>query len=162
MANRSTKKSLERFKYEVADELGVPLSNGYNGDLTAKQNGSVGGYMVKKMIEAQERQMAGKGENIQKKKAGLCHGDLLFLLPESTNSFLKAVLPETASFSFAECDVRVLSVPGLPQELFLLLPKPPAAPPHPGKYPPAQIPDLHSAGYRKNLPVRVISNPHSQ
>ena len=59
MANRSTK------KYEVADELGVPLSNGYNGDLTAKQNGSVGGYMVKKMIEAQERQMAGKGENIQ-------------------------------------------------------------------------------------------------
>ena len=65
MANRSTKKSLERFKYEVADELGVPLSNGYNVDLTAKQNGSVGGYMVKKMIEAQERQMAGKGENIQ-------------------------------------------------------------------------------------------------
>lgn len=65
MANRSTKKSLERFKYEVADELGVPLSNGYNGDLTAKQNGSVGGYMVKKMIEAQERQMSGKGENIQ-------------------------------------------------------------------------------------------------
>ena len=65
MADRSTKKSLERFKYEVADELGVPLSNGYNGDLTAKQNGSVGGYMVKKMIEAQERQMAGKEENIQ-------------------------------------------------------------------------------------------------
>ncbi len=65
MADRSTKKSLERFKYEVADELGVPLNNGYNGDLTAKQNGSVGGYMVKKMIEAQERQMAGKGENIQ-------------------------------------------------------------------------------------------------
>lgn len=65
MADRSTKKSLERFKYEVADELGVPLSNGYNGDLTAKQNGSVGGYMVRKMIEAQERQMAGKGENIQ-------------------------------------------------------------------------------------------------
>ena len=65
MADRSTKKSLERFKYEVADELGVPLSNGYNGDLTAKQNGSVGGYMDKKMIEAQERQMAGKGENIQ-------------------------------------------------------------------------------------------------
>ena len=60
MANRSTKKSLERFKYEVADELGVPLSDGYNGNLTAKQNGSVGGYMVKKMIEAQERQMAGR------------------------------------------------------------------------------------------------------
>ena len=62
MSNRSTKKSLERFKYEVADELGGPLSNGYNGDLTAKQNGSVGGYMVKKMIEAQEKQMA-EGQN---------------------------------------------------------------------------------------------------
>ena len=34
MSNKSTKKSLERFKYEVADELGVPLKNGYNGDLT--------------------------------------------------------------------------------------------------------------------------------
>ena len=50
---------------EVASELGVPLTDGYNGNLTSKQNGSVGGYMVKKMIEAQERQMAGKGENIQ-------------------------------------------------------------------------------------------------
>jgi len=57
MANRTKKKSLERFKYEVADELGVPLREGSGGDLTARQNGSVGGYMVKKMIEAQERQM---------------------------------------------------------------------------------------------------------
>ncbi|MCI5872351.1 MAG: alpha/beta-type small acid-soluble spore protein [Clostridiales bacterium] len=54
------KSALDRFKYEVASELGVPLTDGYNGDLTSKQNGSVGGYMVKKMIEAQERQMAGK------------------------------------------------------------------------------------------------------
>lgn len=66
MANRSTKKSLERFKYEVADELGVPLSNGYNGNLTAKQNGSVGGYMVKKMIEAQERQMTKKKRSVSR------------------------------------------------------------------------------------------------
>jgi hypothetical protein len=44
----------------VASELGVPLKEGYNGDLTSKQNGSVGGYMVKKMIEAQEKQMSGK------------------------------------------------------------------------------------------------------
>ena len=42
MSNRSTKKSLERFKYEVADELGVPLKNGYNGDLTSRQAGSIG------------------------------------------------------------------------------------------------------------------------
>lgn len=55
------KSALDRFKYEVANELGVPLTDGYNGNLTSKQNGSVGGYMVKKMIEAQERQMAGSG-----------------------------------------------------------------------------------------------------
>ena len=68
MANRSSNKAavpeakgaLDKFKYEVASELGVPLSDGYNGDLTSRQNGSVGGYMVKKMIEQQEKQMAGK------------------------------------------------------------------------------------------------------
>jgi len=53
------KAALDQFKYEVANEIGVPLKKGYNGDLTSAQNGSVGGYMVKKMIEAQERQMAG-------------------------------------------------------------------------------------------------------
>jgi len=51
--------ALDQFKYEVASEIGVPLKQGYNGDLTSAQNGYVGGYMVKKMIEAQERQMAG-------------------------------------------------------------------------------------------------------
>jgi len=54
------KAALDTFKYEVAGEIGVPLKKGYNGDLTSAQNGSVGGQMVKKMIEAQERQMAGK------------------------------------------------------------------------------------------------------
>ena len=54
------KAALDKFKYEVASELGVPLKDGYNGNLTSAQNGSVGGYMVKKMIEAQERQMSGK------------------------------------------------------------------------------------------------------
>lgn len=52
------KSALNRFKMEVANEIGVPLTDGYNGNLTSAQNGSVGGYMVKKMIEAQERQMA--------------------------------------------------------------------------------------------------------
>lgn len=41
------KSALDKFKYEVASELGVPLSDGYNGNLTSAQNGSVGGYMVK-------------------------------------------------------------------------------------------------------------------
>ena len=52
------KGALNRFKFEVANELGVPLTDGYKGNLTSKQNGSVGGYMVKKMIEAQERSMS--------------------------------------------------------------------------------------------------------
>ncbi|MDE7432786.1 MAG: alpha/beta-type small acid-soluble spore protein [Lachnospiraceae bacterium] len=54
------KSAMNKFKMEVANEIGVPLSDGYNGNLTSAQNGSVGGYMVKKMIEAQERQMASK------------------------------------------------------------------------------------------------------
>ena len=52
------KAALDAFKYEVANEIGVPLTKGYNGNLTSAQNGSVGGQMVKKMIEAQERAMA--------------------------------------------------------------------------------------------------------
>ena len=60
MTIKEAKGALDKFKFEVANEIGVPLKNGYNGDLTSRQNGSVGGYMVKKMIEAQERQMAGK------------------------------------------------------------------------------------------------------
>ena len=59
------KEAMDRFKMEVADELGVPLSEGYNGNLTSAQNGSVGGYMVKKMIEQQERQMSGSSQNEQ-------------------------------------------------------------------------------------------------
>ena len=51
--------ALDAFKYEVANEIGVPLKQGYNGDLTSAQNGSVGGYMVKKMIDAQKAKMAG-------------------------------------------------------------------------------------------------------
>ena len=54
------KEAMERFKMEAASEVGVNLKQGYNGDLTSRQNGSVGGYMVKKMIEQQERQMSGK------------------------------------------------------------------------------------------------------
>ncbi|MFQ9984312.1 MAG: small, acid-soluble spore protein, alpha/beta type [Lachnospiraceae bacterium] len=54
------KEAMDRFKMEVASELGVNLKEGYNGDLTSREAGSVGGGMVKKMIEAQERQMAGK------------------------------------------------------------------------------------------------------
>ena len=51
------KGALDRFKYEVAGEIGVPLKDGYNGDLTSAQAGSIGGEMVKKMIMKQEEQM---------------------------------------------------------------------------------------------------------
>lgn len=52
------KEAMDRFKMEVASELGVPLKQGYNGDLTSKQNGSVGGEMVRRMIKKQEEEMS--------------------------------------------------------------------------------------------------------
>ena len=48
------REAMDRFKMEAANEVGVNLKNGYNGDLTSKQAGSVGGQMVKKMIESYE------------------------------------------------------------------------------------------------------------
>ena len=51
------KEAMERFKMEAANEVGVNLKQGYNGDLTSKQAGSVGGQMVKKMIENAENAM---------------------------------------------------------------------------------------------------------
>lgn len=62
MANKSSnrivvpeaREALDRFKMEAANEVGVNLSQGYNGNLTSREAGSVGGQMVKKMIEAYE------------------------------------------------------------------------------------------------------------
>ena len=48
------REGLNRFKMEAANEVGVNLKQGYNGDLTARQAGSIGGQMVKKMIESYE------------------------------------------------------------------------------------------------------------
>ncbi len=53
------KEAMDKFKMEVASELGVPLKQGYNGDLTSAQNGSVGGEMVRQMIKRQEESMSG-------------------------------------------------------------------------------------------------------
>jgi len=52
--------ALDNMKYEIASELGINLKQGYNGDLPSRQAGYIGGYMVKRMIEQQERQMSGK------------------------------------------------------------------------------------------------------
>ena len=53
--------AMDRFKMEAAAEVGVNLKQGYNGDLTSRQAGSVGGQMVKKMIEFYEQNMANQG-----------------------------------------------------------------------------------------------------
>lgn len=52
------KEAMNRFKMEVASELNVPLKEGYNGNLTSAQNGSVGGEMVRQMIKKQEESMS--------------------------------------------------------------------------------------------------------
>lgn len=54
------RQALDNMKYEIANELGINLKQGYNGDLPSRQAGYIGGYMVKRMIEQQERQMSGK------------------------------------------------------------------------------------------------------
>ena len=56
------KDALSNMKFEIARELGVNLKQGYNGDLTVRDNGYVGGYMVKKMIEDYERQASGNAQ----------------------------------------------------------------------------------------------------
>ena len=51
------RQAMYNLKHEVASELGINLKQGYNGDIASKDAGHIGGNMVKKMIEAQERQM---------------------------------------------------------------------------------------------------------
>ena len=52
--------ALDKFKYEVASEVGVSLKNGYNGNISARDAGKIGGNMVRKLIEQAENQMANK------------------------------------------------------------------------------------------------------
>ena len=54
------REAMDKFKMEAASEVGVNLKNGYNGDLTSREAGYVGGYMVKRLIEHAEQQMAGQ------------------------------------------------------------------------------------------------------
>lgn len=60
-SKKNAQDALDRFKMEVASEIGVNLKEGYNGDLTSAEAGSVGGNMVKKMIRKQEEQMSQGG-----------------------------------------------------------------------------------------------------
>lgn len=54
---KNAQDALDRFKMEVASEIGVNLKEGYNGDLTSKEAGSIGGEMVRRMIKKQEESM---------------------------------------------------------------------------------------------------------
>ena len=60
MSVPEAKGAMDKFKMEVASELGVPLKEGYNGDLTSRQAGSIGGEMVTKMFKQQEEKMSSK------------------------------------------------------------------------------------------------------
>jgi len=60
MANKEAKKALEQFKMQAANEVGVTLNQGYNGQLTSQQAGSIGGQMVKKMVESYENSLKTK------------------------------------------------------------------------------------------------------
>ncbi|MGN0803436.1 MAG: small, acid-soluble spore protein, alpha/beta type [Candidatus Faecivicinus sp.] len=57
------RQAMYNMKHEVANELGITLNQGYNGNMTSKDAGHIGGNMVKKMIEEQERQMSGQAQN---------------------------------------------------------------------------------------------------
>ena len=57
------REALNNMKYEIARELGINLKQGYNGALTSRENGYVGGYMVKRLIQQAEKQMAGQQGN---------------------------------------------------------------------------------------------------
>ena len=59
-SNPQARAALDKFKYEVASEVGVTLKDGYNGDISAKDAGKIGGNMVRKMIQQVENNMANK------------------------------------------------------------------------------------------------------
>jgi small acid-soluble spore protein D (minor alpha/beta-type SASP) len=58
LVNPNAREAMNRFKMEAANEVGVSLKQGYNGDITAREAGSIGGQMVKKMIKAYEDSLA--------------------------------------------------------------------------------------------------------
>ena len=74
------KDAMDKFKMEVASEIGVNLKQGYNGDLTSAQAGSIGGEMVRRMIKRQEEQMANGGISCHSQSAapgGICRLQLM-------------------------------------------------------------------------------------
>ena len=70
------REAMDRFKMQAAQEVGVNLTNGYNGHLTSREAGSVGGQMVKKMIEAYEQ---GLQQSETKNRRGKCRVCFVFM-----------------------------------------------------------------------------------
>ena len=85
MAVPQAKEAMNRFKQEVASEIGVPLKEGYNGDLTSAQAGSIGGEMVKKMINEAGR----TDEKLAIRKKPL---HILGIFPRSAVAFLCIIM----------------------------------------------------------------------
>lgn len=66
LVNPLAAQAMEKFKYEVAQELGIPVpQNGYWGEFTTRDTGAIGGNMVRKMVEAYENSLAGQSDNQQ-------------------------------------------------------------------------------------------------
>ena len=73
MANKNAKKALEQFKNEAANEVGVTLNQGYNGDLTSRQAGSIGGQMVKKICTVRNAKTVCTARYIRKDRTAAGH-----------------------------------------------------------------------------------------
>ena len=69
LVNPNAREAMNRFKMEAAAEMGVNLKQGYNGDLTSRQAGSIGGQMVKKMIAAYENGMQSAADHLAQTKS---------------------------------------------------------------------------------------------
>ena len=78
LVNPNAREAMNRFKMEAAAEMGVNLKQGYNGDLTSRQAGSIGGQMVKKMIAAYENGMQESEQNPKKQGRGIPRPCFLF------------------------------------------------------------------------------------
>ena len=84
---KNAQDALDRFKMEVASEIGVNLKEGYNGDLTSAEAGSVGGNMVKKMIRKQEEQMSQGGNQVKAIYLDKSNNDIFKLLIRLTKQY---------------------------------------------------------------------------
>ena len=102
LVNPAAREAMDKFKMEAASEVGVNLKNGYNGDLTSRQAGSVGGQMVKKMIEAYENGMKYASAYTQDCRRALAFLQFLCdyqLSPSSSSS----ICPELSSLRATRC-----------------------------------------------------------